>query len=145
MRENCLSGGNGGLGSGDRTILFSDNCVRHTAGTIDDVGAGSISGKLFTEDNTSVDYPVTVVLYNSESVSTDAALTSLSKITLQADLTVKSIETDSGYYRFDSLSTGDYRIAVFNDDITVGTKNDFTLAGNEAVRDTLYMKEVITL
>ena len=36
MRENCLSGGNGGLGSGDRVILFS---------TWEDLESGEIMDK----------------------------------------------------------------------------------------------------
>jgi hypothetical protein len=30
MRENCSSGGNGGLGSGDRVILFSNKSNCHS-------------------------------------------------------------------------------------------------------------------
>ena len=121
------------------------SCSIQQAGTLDDVGAGSVSGHLVTDDNIPVDYPVTVSLYKEKLTTGTAATTGLRKKAADSGNPVRMLTTGDGTYRFDSLSNGEYRILVRDDDINVGEINGISVTGDETETDTLPVKETVSI
>ena len=120
-------------------------CLKETAGTLDDVGSGSISGQLQTEEHQPVDYPVSVELYRNKSNSGSGSLTGLGKAASVYDSLIRTIITDSGSYLFNALAAGDYHVEVRNDDIIVSTTETFSLDDDESLVDTVVLRDILVL
>ncbi len=98
----------------------------NVAGTADDTNAGSLFGKLLTEDNEKSNDTVTVELYawvdNAEE---------LSKRSDKKNEPLKTLICTDGSYEFDSLSAGIYDIVVTREGVVIGGKDSLTLKMSE--------------
>ncbi len=129
-------------------LLFS--CSTHeTVGTADD--AGAISGRLITQKGTPVNYPVTVTLYRTAAAGETASHTlatsdGLSKVISSGTDFVQKMETDDGYYVFDSLRFGEYRLSVDEDGIIVANEEHITVNGEQhPFTDTIKVEETVAI
>jgi len=121
------------------SVCFLFSCTTHkTVGTADDVG--TISGQLFTETGTSVDYPVTVTLYRNTAAESDIPLSENNSYTV-----VEQQETSNGEYMFDSLPASYYRIEVTEDEIIVASGKTISLFDDSPVENSITVEEVITI
>ncbi|MBN1575786.1 MAG: SUMF1/EgtB/PvdO family nonheme iron enzyme [Chitinispirillaceae bacterium] len=124
-------------------IVFTCTQTPQQAGTVDDVG--SIAGQLLTKNGKPVDYTVTVALYTIDAATTSAFQAGLPKLRSRSGTPFRTIETATGFYAFDSIPAGDYRIEVSEEGIVVAREDNFTLAPNNPRTDTIHVEEVISL